>query len=58
MTDYYNLQKGNSYNQGYAVTDSESYNKSRRSKCPRGALLGSIGSCCGLDCTRKCAEEA
>jgi len=28
------------------------------SKCPRGATLGAIGTCCGLQCTRKCAEPA
>lgn len=27
----------------------------RKSRCPRGALLGSIGSCCGMNCTRACA---
>ncbi len=27
----------------------------RKSKCPRGATLGSIGSCCGMQCTRACA---
>ena len=27
----------------------------KRSKCPRGAKLGEIGSCCGWDCTRACA---
>jgi len=37
---------------------SENNNKSiRKSKCPRGAPLGSIGTCCGLDCTRGCAIE-
>lgn len=30
---------------------------SRKSKCPRGALLGAIGSCCGFKCTRACAME-
>jgi len=27
----------------------------RKSKCPRGAILGEIGTCCGLNCTRACA---
>lgn len=26
-----------------------------KSRCPRGAQLGSIGSCCGWECTRACA---
>lgn len=26
-----------------------------RSRCPRGAILGQIGSCCGMNCTRACA---
>ena len=30
----------------------------RRSRCPRGAVLGEIGSCCGLNCTRACAIES
>ena len=29
--------------------------QSRRSKCPKGAKLGDIGSCCGFGCTRACA---
>ena len=28
----------------------------RRSRCPMGAALGEIGSCCGLNCTRACAS--
>jgi len=32
--------------------------KHRRSRCPRGALLGQIGSCCGDRCTRACAIES
>ncbi len=28
-----------------------------KSRCPRGANLGEIGSCCGLQCTRACALE-
>ncbi len=31
---------------------------SRRSRCPRGAVLGKIGSCCGDQCNRACAIEA
>jgi len=27
----------------------------RKSKCPRGSVLGEIGSCCGMQCTRTCA---
>ncbi|GEM_PF-4412510 len=27
----------------------------QRSKCPKGAKLGAIGSCCGWECTRACA---
>ena len=27
----------------------------RKSKCPRGAILNEIGSCCGFNCTRACA---
>ena len=27
----------------------------QKSRCPRGALLGSIGTCCGMNCTRACA---
>ncbi len=30
---------------------------SKRSRCPRGANLNEIGSCCGLNCTRACAIE-
>jgi len=26
-----------------------------KSKCPRGATVGKIGSCCGINCTRACA---
>lgn len=29
-----------------------------KSKCPRGAPLGSIGSCCGMACTRACAVSS
>ena len=29
----------------------------RRSRCPKGAILGQIGSCCGMQCTRACALE-
>ena len=29
----------------------------KRSRCPRGAILGEIGTCCGLQCTRACALE-
>ncbi len=27
----------------------------RKSRCPNGANLGQIGSCCGMACTRACA---
>ena len=30
---------------------------SRRSRCPRGAVLNRIGSCCGDQCSRACAIE-
>ena len=33
------------------------YETKRKSKCPRGAEFGSIGSCCGWECTRACALE-
>lgn len=33
----------------------EQPNPNGRSKCPRGARLGEIGSCCGMACTRACA---
>ena len=29
-----------------------------RSRCPRGAALGEIGSCCGDRCTRDCARSS
>lgn len=29
----------------------------KKSKCPRGAILGQIGSCCGNACTRACAVD-
>ena len=29
----------------------------KKSKCPRGAKLGEIGSCCGFECSRACAFE-
>lgn len=29
--------------------------RKRKSRCPRGAVLGEIGSCCGWECTRGCA---
>lgn len=29
----------------------------RKSRCPKGAILGQIGSCCGMQCTRACALE-
>ncbi len=27
----------------------------KKSRCPKGAVLGSIGTCCGMNCTRACA---
>lgn len=36
-------------------TKQEQPRTNRKSKCPRGAALGSIGSCCGMQCTRACA---
>ncbi len=48
----YNVSSSNTYN-----TNSNYSNNKRRSKCPRGAALGEIGSCCGLQCTRACAAE-
>jgi len=32
--------------------------KKKISRCPKGALLGEIGMCCGMQCTRACALEA
>ena len=29
--------------------------QNKKSRCPRGAQLGQIGSCCGWECTRACA---
>ncbi|HIH26143.1 hypothetical protein J4476_01965 [Candidatus Woesearchaeota archaeon] len=48
----YNTSSSNTYN-----INSSYSNQKRRSKCPRGATLGEIGSCCGLQCTRACAAE-
>ena len=48
----YNASSPGSYN-----TNSNYSNNKRRSKCPRGAALGEIGTCCGLQCTRACAAE-
>lgn len=36
-------------------TKQEQPRVNRKSKCPRGAPLDSIGSCCGMACTRACA---
>lgn len=36
-------------------TQQEQPRANRKSRCPRGAALGSIGSCCGMQCTRACA---
>ena len=47
----YNTSSSNTYN------NTNYSNQKRRSKCPRGAALGEIGSCCGLQCTRACAAE-
>jgi len=33
----------------------ENHRPKVKSKCPRGAILGNIGSCCGNACTRACA---
>ena len=32
------------------------YTNKRKSKCSRGALLGEVGSACGMNCNRKCCE--
>ena len=48
----YNSSSSNNYN-----TNSNYSTQKKRSKCPRGAALGEIGSCCGLQCTRACASE-
>ncbi len=36
--------------------DQQTPKTARRSRCPRGANLGEIGSCCGMQCTRACAS--
>jgi len=55
-------QSGNSYSnsQGYSVIlpiYTSSQNTKRKSKCPKGANLNEIGSCCGDRCTRACLIE-
>ena len=32
--------------------------RTERSRCPKGAALGEIGSCCGDMCTRDCARSS
>ena len=45
-------------NLGYGSNILPVYNNVvKRSKCPRGATLGKIGSACGTQCTRACAIE-
>ncbi|MBI2148887.1 hypothetical protein HYU23_04355 [Candidatus Woesearchaeota archaeon] len=59
-----NQPQSNSYESSQAVTvslpiyqETQQQSSSRRSKCPRGAILNKIGSCCGDQCTRACAIE-
>ena len=37
--------------------EKQQQSSTRKSKCPRGAILNKIGSCCGDQCTRACAIE-
>lgn len=30
----------------------------KKSRCPKGATYGEVGSCCGFECTKACALEA
>ena len=56
--DDYNINK-----KIYYANSSNNYNsinyssQKKRSRCPLGAALGEIGSCCGLKCTRACAQD-
>ncbi len=43
-----------SVNFGYEIIQ-EIHKPKLKSKCPRGAIMGDIGSCCGNGCTRACA---
>ena len=53
--------ENSSYSQGSSslpiYRNNEQPNIKKRSRCPRGAILGEIGTCCGLQCTRACALE-
>ena len=55
------MQSSNYQTQGsvipmYKVKEEQPQQK-KKSRCPRGALYGEIGSCCGMQCTRACALE-
>ena len=41
----------------YQEERNEQPTTNRRSRCPRGAILNRVGSCCGDKCTRACAIE-
>jgi len=65
-SDYGSKPVGNSNSYGtqnqnslpmYQTSSSENPMPKRKSKCPRGAILGEIGTCCGMNCTRACALE-
>ena len=55
----YSNQKSNGYtnNPGISGGYLEKQLNSKKSKCPKGAQLGAIGSCCGLQCIRACAIQ-
>lgn len=56
--------QSNSYGRSQSVTVSlpiyqqKQSTGPRRSRCPKGAILGEIGSCCGDKCNRDCARDA
>ncbi len=58
------LEPGNSYVvahnnpiPNYKISQEDMNSAPKRSKCPMGAALGAIGTCCGMKCTRACAIE-